>query len=195
MHLLYYSSNFWKTPWKSSCVSFIAYRSSKVSSHPDCIFEIHQLWQSGFSRVYSNCCSFEREIIKIGQSSHKMYSNNILNFQESTTILYTCTKKVWKLIECSTYINFIHILFMMMMMIIMSCCRHRYPWPSLATSPYHSSPLAGLQGHIPYPHVAAVCMFELVILLLLGHMRGSIGVHHLWTHPCFFSSVLHVLFV
>ena len=28
----------------------IAYRSSKVS---DCIFEIHQLWQSGFSRVYS----------------------------------------------------------------------------------------------------------------------------------------------
>ena len=53
--------------------NFIAYRSSKVS---DCIFEIHQLWQSGFSRAYSNCCcscSFEPEIIKIGQSSHKMY--------------------------------------------------------------------------------------------------------------------------
>ena len=48
-------------------------------------------------------CSFEAEIIKIGQSSHKMYSNNILNFQESTTILNTCTKKVWKLIECTTY--------------------------------------------------------------------------------------------
>ena len=78
--------------------NFIAYRSSKVS---DCIFEIHQLWQSGFSRVYSNCCcscSFEPEIIKIGQSSHKMYSNNILNFQESTTILNAHTKKVWKLI-------------------------------------------------------------------------------------------------
>ena len=59
--------------------NFIAYRSSKVSSRPDCIFEIHQLWQSGFSRVYSNCrcsCSFEAEIIKIDQSSHKMYSNN-----------------------------------------------------------------------------------------------------------------------
>ena len=73
--------------------NFIAYRSSKVS---DCIFEIHQLWQSGFSRVYSNCCSscsFEPEIIKIGQSSHKMYSNNIVNFQESTTILNACTKK------------------------------------------------------------------------------------------------------
>ena len=83
---------------------FIAYRSSKVS---DCIFEIHQLWQSGFSRVYSNSCcsySFEAEIIKIGQSSHKMYSNKILNFQESMTILNACTKTVWKLIECTTYI-------------------------------------------------------------------------------------------
>ena len=27
--------------------NFIAYRSSKVSSCPDWIFEIHQLWQSG----------------------------------------------------------------------------------------------------------------------------------------------------
>ena len=35
---------------------FIVYRSSKVSRRPDCIFEIHQLRQSGFSRVYSNCC-------------------------------------------------------------------------------------------------------------------------------------------
>ena len=31
--------------------NFKAYRSFKVSSRPDCIFEIHQLWQSGFSRV------------------------------------------------------------------------------------------------------------------------------------------------
>ena len=45
--------------------NFIAYRSSKMSSHPDRIFEIHDLWQSGFSRVYSNycrSCSFEPEI-------------------------------------------------------------------------------------------------------------------------------------
>ena len=35
----------------------------------------------------------EPEIIKIGQSSHKMYSKNILNFQELTTILNACTKK------------------------------------------------------------------------------------------------------
>ena len=42
--------------------NFITYRSSKVSWRPDCIFEIHQLWQSGFSTVYSNSycsCSFE----------------------------------------------------------------------------------------------------------------------------------------
>ena len=84
--------------------NFIVYRSS---SRPDFIFEIHQLWWSGFSRVYSNCCcscSFEPEIIKIGQSSHKMYCNNILNFHESTTILNACTKKVWKPIEFTTYI-------------------------------------------------------------------------------------------
>ena len=46
--------------------------------------------------VYYNCCcscSFEAEIIRIGQSSHTMYSNNIVNFQESTTILNACTKK------------------------------------------------------------------------------------------------------
>ena len=78
--------------------NFIAYRYSKVSY---CIFEIQQLWQLGFSRVYSNSCcssSFEPEIIKISQSSHKMYSNNILNFQESTTIVNAHSKKGWKLI-------------------------------------------------------------------------------------------------
>ena len=49
------------------------------------------------SRVYSNCCcscSFETEIIKIGQSSHQMYSNNILNSQESMTILNACKKSL-----------------------------------------------------------------------------------------------------
>ena len=75
----------WSTPYVSVSFfpslkqNFIAYRSSKVSTRPDYIFEIHQLWRSGFSRVYSNCCcccSFEPEIIKIGQSSHKIYSNN-----------------------------------------------------------------------------------------------------------------------
>ena len=76
--------------------NFIAYRSSKVSSRPDCIFEIHQQWQSGFRRVYSNyCCrcSFEAEIIKIGQSFHKMCINKILYFQVSTAIFNAGKKK------------------------------------------------------------------------------------------------------
>ena len=90
---------------------------------------------------------------------------------------------------------FFIIIIIIIIIIIVSCHRHGYPWPSLATSPYRSSPLAGLQSYIPYPHIAAVCMFELVVLLLSGHMWGSIGVHHLWVRPCFSSSVLHVWFV
>ena len=96
------SKKVWSIPYVSVAFfpslkhNFIAYRSSKMSSRPDCIFEIHQPWQSGFSRVYSTCCcscSFEPEIIKIGQWFYKMYSNNILNLLESTTILNICTKK------------------------------------------------------------------------------------------------------
>ena len=85
--------------------NFIAYRSSKVS---DFIFEIHQLWQSDFISVYSNCCcncSFEPEIIKIGQSFHKMYSNNIRNVQESTTILNAYTKKSGNLLYAPRILN------------------------------------------------------------------------------------------
>ena len=58
--------------------------------------------------MYSNCCcscSFEAEIIKIGQSSHKMYSNNIMNFQVSTTILNACTKKSGNLLKVSRIFN------------------------------------------------------------------------------------------
>ena len=90
----------WSIPYVSGAFfpsfkhNFIAYYSSKVSLRPDFNFELHQLWQSGFSRVYSNfccSCSFEPEIIKIGQSSNKMYRNNIVNFQESTN--FKCVYK------------------------------------------------------------------------------------------------------
>ena len=37
-------------------------------------------------------------------------------------------------------------------------------------------------------------MFVLVVLLLHGHVWGSIRVHHLWVRPCFSSSVPHVWF-
>ena len=50
-------------------------------------------------------------------------------------------------------------------------------------------------SYTPYPHRAAVCRFELIILLSLGHEKGSTGVHFLWARPYFFSSVLHIWFV
>ena len=101
----------WKVVWSIPYVSvaeffpslkqnFIAYHFSKVS---DCIVWIYQQLQSGFSWVYSNCCcscSFEPEIIKIGFSCHRRYSNNIVDFQESTTTSNAHTKKVWKRILC-----------------------------------------------------------------------------------------------
>ena len=45
--------------------------------------------------------------------------------------------------------------------IIMSCHRHGYPWPPLATSPYRSSPLASLQGYITYASPVVSYMFGL----------------------------------
>ena len=51
------------------------------------------------------------------------------------------------------------------------------------------------QLYIQYLHIAAVCMFELVVLLFLGHMWGSIGVHHLCARLCFSSRVLNVWLV
>ena len=118
------SKRVWSIPYVSAAFfpslkhNFTAYHSSKVSSRPDCIFEIHQLLQSGFSRVYSNsCCSclFEAEIIKIGQSSHKMYSNNILNFQEFTPILNACTNKSGNVLNApSIYLcNFVCLIYLL----------------------------------------------------------------------------------
>ena len=42
------------------------------------------------------------EIVKIDQSSYKMYSNNIV--KESTTILNTHSKNVWNHIVCTSYL-------------------------------------------------------------------------------------------
>ena len=61
--------------------------------------------------MYSNSCyscSFEPEIIKIGLSSHKMYSNNIVNFQESTTILDAYTKMSGTLLKVPRIYTYIY---------------------------------------------------------------------------------------
>ena len=71
--------------WKQN---FIVYHSSKVS---DCIFEIHQLWQSGFCWVYSSCCCscwFEPEIIKISLSSHRCIAITYWIFKSLQFCLY-----------------------------------------------------------------------------------------------------------
>ena len=83
-------------------IEFIAYRSSKVFSSPDCFFEIHQLWQSGFSRVYFNSCcsySFEPEIIKLVSHLIRCIAIIYLNFQESTAMLNACTKMSGNLVN------------------------------------------------------------------------------------------------
>ena len=49
---------------------------------------------------------WNKTIIKIGQSSYKMYSNNILNSQVSTTILNACTKKSENLLNAARVNNF-----------------------------------------------------------------------------------------
>ena len=48
--------------------------------------------------------------------------------------------------------------------IIMSYRQHRYPWPSLTTSPYYSSPLAGLQGYILCPHIYFIYHHHHIVL-------------------------------
>ena len=60
----------------------------------------------------------------------------------------------------------------------MSRYQHRYSRPSLATPTYRLLLLADPQGYILYQHRAAVCGFELDVLPLLVHVKGSTGVHH-----------------
>ena len=112
--------------------------------------------------------------------------------------VYKVTNKFMKL--QTSYLNerissIIKYSYLIIIIIILPCHHHGYPWPSLATPPYRSSVSAGPQGYNMYPHRAAVYRFELVTLLLFGHVKESIGVYHLWARPCFSSSVLHVWFV
>ena len=53
----------------------------------------------------------------------------------------------------------------------------------------------GLQGYILYRHRPVVYRFQLVILPLLVHVKGSTGVCCLWVRLHFSSSISHVWFV
>ena len=97
--------------------------------------------------------------------------------------------------SASIFFCLLYLLLHIYIIIIMSHHRHGYPWPSLATPPYHRSLPVGLQGYIPYLQRAAVCRFKLVTLPLLSHVKGSSWVHHLWARLYFSSSVPHVWFI
>ena len=165
----------WSIPYVSAAFfpilkqNFIAYRSS---SRPDCNFEIHHLWQSGFSWVYSNCCysrSFEAQIIKIGQSSHKMYSNNIVNFQESTTISNACTKKSKNLLKAP---RMIFILFYGISTLV--CCLMPNPLNTYILNIYNlvwfygiSTIVAYLMPNPLYTYILNIC--DLVRLVFMAY--------------------------
>ena len=51
--------------------NFIAYRSSKVSSRPDCIFEIHQLWH----QVLVGCIRIPAVAVHLNLKSQKLVSH------------------------------------------------------------------------------------------------------------------------
>ena len=70
-----------------------------------------------------------------------------------------------------------------------------YPWPSFVTPLYRPLLPVGPQGYIPYRHRATVCRFEVVVLPLLVHVKGSTGIIHSRARPYFSSSVLHAWFV
>ena len=128
--------------------------------------------------------------------SHKMSRTVPLFARTSHYLMYVFTNPF---VEAACDIRSIFkrgfIIIIIIIIIIMSRRQRGYPWPSLAISPYHSSPPAGLQGYILCPHIVAVCRFVLVVPLLHIHMWGSTGVHRLWARPCFSSSVLRVWFV
>ena len=96
-------------------------------------------------------------------------------------------EKLWFETSCTPLINWYYVtscvqlksliyiywyIYIYIILIILSCCQHGYHWSSLATPPNRSSLLVGSQGYTPYPHRAAVCRFEMVVLLLFGHMTG-----------------------
>ena len=118
----------------------------------------------GFSKVSVFCMYLYGKNKKFPGSHHKTF-----NFVEGrmNLNLSISLSVILKIVLYGKYLS------ISSSFIIMSCRQHGYPWPSLATSSYHSSPPAGLQGYILCLHIAAVCRFELVVLLLLGHMWGS----------------------
>ena len=75
-------------------------------------------------------------------------------------------------------ISELRVIIIIIIIINMSYHQHGYPWPFLTIPSYRPLLPAGLKCYIPYRHRATVCRFELVVLPLLVHVKGSTGVHH-----------------
>ena len=145
------------------------------------------LWQSDWrSAPFYLCCMILSSIYFVPHKPEFVSFFKTLYWSTTLSICYGPQPA-----DC----NELFLLLLIIIIIIMSRRLRGYPWPSLAISPYHSLPPAGLQGYIPCPHIAAVCKFVLVFPLLHIHVWGSTGVHRLWARPCFSSSVLRVWFV
>ena len=151
-------------------------------------YESSKSAQDSFGKyIYQFQLETKTIIRKLGRILIKLCRQNV-------SLLFNQTYLNERLLSNYTHTH-THVCVCIYIIIIMSRRQRGYPWPSLAISPYHSSPPAGLQGYILCPHIVAVCMFVLVVPLLHIHMWGSTGVHRLWARPCFSSSDLRVWFV
>ena len=94
-----------------------------------------------------------------------LYFNLSMNMSFLFFVLlkFSCAENLYIYIYIYNAVFYVHKIIIIIIIIVMSYSQHGYPWSSLATSPYRSSLLAGLQGYISYPHRAAVCTFELVV--------------------------------
>ena len=211
--------------WVTSCTGSVGWdlrKSSELSSASEeegwllelgearriCALRVlHVGWVESWRCKSSQC----RKIVSLSPHVEKLFNSKVIkSFVPEPISWMSCISDSLRLFHTSVYhgyvtlyphLDYIIIItfqlyyIVIIIIIIMSNHQHGYPWPSLATPLCRPWPPAGFQGYILYLHRAAVCRFELVILPLLGHVKGSTGVHHLWAHPYFSSSVPHVWFV
>ena len=140
-------------------------------------------WTPALMLHLTNPCA-KRKVVSLTKPKGKIYKTKSLGHYitsekgvQSLIIIMLCIITCNYESECDTYTwekyTLTQIaLYIIIIIIITSWRLHGYSWSPLAIPPYRSSFLVGPQGYIPYPHRAAVCRFELVVLLLLGHMRG-----------------------
>ena len=169
----------WPSIWKLVTCTHVIGRHNSISGDRTFgwfIQFLFSLWRNGCYKKYASITTSQRH----HYSWNSVFSCLCFRCQERLSRHNYPPKRKRERNTKSVIYIYIYIYIYIIIIIIMSRRLHGYPWPFLATFPYRSSTPAGLLDYIPYLHIEAVCMFELVVLLLLGHKWGSIGVHHLW---------------